>query len=68
MTARMGLPWIVEHMYTPLKAGSAKKCLFCFYLALYDEILIVSISREPYAILNWLTIQNDRKTHLSISV
>ena len=45
-----------------------QKCLFYFYLALSDEISEASTSPELHIILNWLTIQNDRTTHLSISV
>ena len=41
---------------------------FCFFLALYDKISKVSISQELCITLKWLTIQNDQKTHLSISV
>ena len=46
-----------------------KKCFFAFFLGgtLYDEISKVSISRELYVILDWLTFQNDPTTHLSIS-
>ena len=56
----------VVDMYTAQSTGSAQQ--MSFFLALYLEILKVSISREPYVILNWLTFQKDRKTDLSISV
>ena len=46
-----------------------KKYLFLFFFrALYEQSSKVSISREPYVILHWLTIQNAHQTHLSISV
>ena len=38
------------------------RCHFLFFRAIYDEVSKVSISRELYVILNWLTFQNDRKT------
>ena len=53
-------------MYTPQTTGSAQK--MPFFWALYDKISKVSISRELYIIINWLTFQNDGKKHLSISV
>ena len=56
----------VVDMYTAQSTRSAQQ--MSFFLALYLEILKVSISREPYVILNWLTFQKDRKTDLSISV
>ena len=56
----------VVDMYTAQSTRSAQQ--MSFFLALYLEILKVSISREPYVILNWLTFQKDRKTNLSISV
>ena len=78
MNARMDLLWIFPEMYTPQTTGRAQTCL-CFFFGrgggcgrvggdLNDEISRVSMSRELYIILNWLTFQNDQKTHLSISV
>ena len=72
-TARIDLLWMFYNMYTPQITGSAPKMPF-FPPDLCDEISIkismkVSISRyKLYIILNWLTFQNDRDTHLSISV
>ena len=54
-------------MHFPQKITSAQK-MFFFLWALYDEISKVSMSRELYIVLNWLNFQDDRKTHLSISI
>ena len=66
MTARLDLLWVFEDMYTPQTNGSAQK--MHFFWALYDEISKVSGSRELYIKLNWLPLQNDRKTHPSINI
>ena len=60
---------MLYNMYTSKTArGAKKKYFFCFYLALYDKISKVSVSRELYIVLNWLIIQNNQKTHSSINV
>ena len=43
------------------------KCHFLFFQVIYNKISKVSISQELY-VINRLTFQNYRKTHLSISV
>ena len=57
---------VLKYVY-PQATRSAQKMSF-FFQVLNDEISKVSILRELHIILNWLTFQNDQKTHLSISV
>ena len=59
---------ILKYVYLSGSRKCPKKSFFCFYFVLYDEMSKVLISWELYIILNWLTIQNDQKAHLSISV
>ena len=57
-------------MYIPQTTGSAQKMPFLFLWGPYMKKFQNFPYHENYIsyILNWLTFQNDRKTHLSISV
>ena len=76
MTARIDLLYVLRYVYPSDNWKCPQNAFFVAFFPpdLCDEISIkismkVSISRyKLYIILNWLTFQNDRDTHLSISV